>query len=524
MARNGSGTYSLPSGNPVTTGTTISSTVQNNTMSDIAVALTQSLAKDGQTTPTANLPMGGYKHTGAAAGSARTDYATISNLQDGTGIYVSTVGGTVDAITLTPSPAITAYTAGQTFSFIASGANTGAVTVNVSGLGAKDVTVNGTSRLYAGDIPSGATVLITYDGTRFQLIRNGSSSSFRKNAIINGDFQVWQEGTSFAAMASATYTADMWNYQKSGVMVHTGSQSSDVPTIAQAGRKIPYSLLIDCTTVDASIAASDYCLVRTYVEGYNFVNIAGVGLCHRFWHKHTKTGTYCVAYMNAGSDRTFVREYTQSVSDTWELATVLIDASPTAGTWNYTNGAGLYISFTLACGSTYQTTAGAWQTGAFFGTANQVNACDSTSNNFMLAGVQLEKGSAATEFDVRTYQQELIACQRYFWMIGDALAYTYFGLGCVAGTDQLLLNVQMPVTMRAVPVMTLGSGSSFIVNDTAVSAVSTTAALSGAVSNGPDLVLVSLTNFAGGPLTTGNSAFVYSNNFIATALKFSARL
>jgi len=169
MPRNGSGSYSLPSGNPVVTGTAISSTVQNNTMSDIATALTASIAKDGQTTPTANLPMGGFKHTGAANGSAATDYATISNLQNGTGIHVSTVGGTSDVITLTPSPAIASYAAGQYFSFVSSGANTTNVTVNVSGLGAKAITKNGATALVAGDVPSGALVAIIYDGTQFQL-------------------------------------------------------------------------------------------------------------------------------------------------------------------------------------------------------------------------------------------------------------------------------------------------------------------------------------------------------------------
>ena len=58
MSRNGSGTYSLPAGNPVVTGTTISSTWANNTLSDIATALTGSLASDGQTTATGNLNMG----------------------------------------------------------------------------------------------------------------------------------------------------------------------------------------------------------------------------------------------------------------------------------------------------------------------------------------------------------------------------------------------------------------------------------------------------------------------------------
>lgn len=170
MARNGSGTYSLPSGNPVVTGTTISSTTQNNTLSDIATALTQSLAKDGQTTPTANLPMGGFKLTGLASGSARTDSASIANIQDGTGFYSSTVGGTSDVITLTPSPAFVAYTAGQLISFISSGANTTNVTVNISGLGAKAVTKNGATALVAGDIPASALIQLQYDGTQFQLV------------------------------------------------------------------------------------------------------------------------------------------------------------------------------------------------------------------------------------------------------------------------------------------------------------------------------------------------------------------
>ena len=67
MPRNGSGTYNLPSGNPVVTQTLITSTWANVTMADLALAITQSLSRDGQTVPTANLPMGGFRHTGAGA-------------------------------------------------------------------------------------------------------------------------------------------------------------------------------------------------------------------------------------------------------------------------------------------------------------------------------------------------------------------------------------------------------------------------------------------------------------------------
>lgn len=49
MSRNGSGTYNLPAGNPVVTGTTISSTWANTTLTDMATALTNSIAADGQT-------------------------------------------------------------------------------------------------------------------------------------------------------------------------------------------------------------------------------------------------------------------------------------------------------------------------------------------------------------------------------------------------------------------------------------------------------------------------------------------
>jgi len=73
MARNGTGTYSLVAGNPVVTGTAISSTWANNTLTDIATALTQSISQDGQTPVTANLPMGGFKLTGLAAGSTAGD-------------------------------------------------------------------------------------------------------------------------------------------------------------------------------------------------------------------------------------------------------------------------------------------------------------------------------------------------------------------------------------------------------------------------------------------------------------------
>ena len=84
MSRNGSGTYNLPSGNPVVTGTTITSTWANTTLSDIANALTGSVAADGQTPMSGSLNMGNNQITNAADPTTSQSVATKS--------YVDTAG------------------------------------------------------------------------------------------------------------------------------------------------------------------------------------------------------------------------------------------------------------------------------------------------------------------------------------------------------------------------------------------------------------------------------------------------
>lgn len=75
-----------------------------------------------------------------------------------------------DAYVITPSPAITAYVAGQLFSFKAGTANTGAATLNVSGLGAKTIKKNVSVDLSTGDILSGQIIMVEYDGTNMQIV------------------------------------------------------------------------------------------------------------------------------------------------------------------------------------------------------------------------------------------------------------------------------------------------------------------------------------------------------------------
>jgi hypothetical protein len=184
MARNGSGTYNLPAGNPVVTGTTISSTTTNNTFNDIATALTGSLSADGQTTPTGNLPMGGYKHTNVADATVRTQYASAGQVQDSAFTFLTSPAGT-NTITATASLGMSAYVTGQRFFFVAPAANTGAVTLNINAIGAKSVTKSGTTALLAGDIVSGSVVQVVYDGTQFQLLNPYSASVGPTTSLIS---------------------------------------------------------------------------------------------------------------------------------------------------------------------------------------------------------------------------------------------------------------------------------------------------------------------------------------------------
>lgn len=78
MSRNGSGTYNLPSGNPVVAGSTITSAWANTTLTDIANSLTGSIASDGQTPVTGNLQMGTNRITNMGNGVDLTDAATVA--------------------------------------------------------------------------------------------------------------------------------------------------------------------------------------------------------------------------------------------------------------------------------------------------------------------------------------------------------------------------------------------------------------------------------------------------------------
>jgi hypothetical protein len=140
----------------------------------LANGLSTAITKDGQTTVTANIPLAGFKVTGLGAATVGTDAVRYSQIQSGTDKLITVTG--TDTLIGSMTPVLTAYAAGNQFSFVVVNTNTGAVTINIDGVGVKSITKSGSTALAAGDMVATQVALIEYDGTRFQLLNVTASA------------------------------------------------------------------------------------------------------------------------------------------------------------------------------------------------------------------------------------------------------------------------------------------------------------------------------------------------------------
>ena len=245
MSYNGSGVFNInTAGQPVITGTTISSTTFNSLTADLATGLTTALTKDGQSTPTANIGMGAFKITNLAAGTVASDAARLDQVQGGAATFITVTG--TDTLTGTVVPALSAYATGNQFSFLVANTNTGAVTINVDGIGSKAITRTGTTALVAGDMVAGQAVEIIYDGTRFQLV-NGNSFT---NLKVSGTLGVTGAATftSQPIVSSLTASLPVFTDASKGLVSNTMTGTGNVvmstsPTLVTPALGTPSALV-----------------------------------------------------------------------------------------------------------------------------------------------------------------------------------------------------------------------------------------------------------------------------------------
>jgi hypothetical protein len=186
MSFDGNGNYLVPANTQAVSGQIIESAKYNALLADLQLSLSKALLRDGQSAALANISMGGFKLTNSTGGSARTDLPTMGQVQDGTTQFLTTVVG-VDTITANlTTPPLTAYVAGLEVNLTAVGDNTGAVTLNINGLGVKSVVTQSLAPLPADTFVTGGCYSLIYDGTRFQLQSTSAAGGGGGGAVLGG--------------------------------------------------------------------------------------------------------------------------------------------------------------------------------------------------------------------------------------------------------------------------------------------------------------------------------------------------
>jgi hypothetical protein len=295
----------------------------------------------------------------------------------------------------------------------------------------------------------------------------GNGWSGFKNRIINGDMSIDQRnaGASVTVNSAAyTYTLDRWaGFGKSSAGVFTVARSSVAPN------NFTNSALITVTTASTPSGADLYGF-RQAIEGFNFADIgwgtsSAQPITISFWVRSSLTGTFGASVFSNQTTDTYPFTYTISAANTWEQKTVTIQGR-TSGSWNTTNGNGINLWFCIGGGTT--ATANTWNTtGDVLTPAGATNIIATNGATWQVTGVQLERGSTATNFDYLDYGSELRLCQRYYEAGGT---YT---TGTTASSALGRSNVCFKETKRATPTINLiivagntsGFGSEYVSTD-----------------------------------------------------------
>ena len=314
---------------------------------------------------------------------------------------------------------------------------------SIKGVGATDaaITVNNTDGTCAANITS----------------LNGGQFSNR-NVIINGACQIAQRSN--LVNAQAGYGAvDRFSVVSGGASRFTLSKNAGPG--AQYG--LPSALKFETITADNSVAATDYMYLDTRLEGQDMQRFQkgssdAKQYTLQFWIKLAITGTYVVQLFDVDNSRHVVANYTVS-STNWEKKTITFPAD-TSGALDNDNAKSFEVRWHFMGGSNYrsgtqQTTWGSIVAGNML--AGMGNAVSATGDNF-ITGMQLEVGSVATDFEHRSFAQELALCQRYFYAMLDGQAVLCEN-ATMFNSSNPFFSVPFPVTMRIAPSLEASSNS-----------------------------------------------------------------
>ena len=247
-------------------------------------------------------------------------------------------------------------------------------------------------------------------------------SAGRRNLVINGACQIHQRGGTSTALIDS-YPVDRFVINSAGLDQYAAnfSQSAESPD------GFSNSLRIEGTTPETAIGNGEYLRLQHRIEAQNlqhlgFGSSSAKSITVSFWVKSSIPGAYAFHIWQADTNEIVNSRYHINTADTWEYKTFTYSGN-TGGAINNDNGTGLTLNWILDANTTFTAESGLganWDTynyGNHFAAGHTANFCGS-NNNFYLTGVQLEVGKNATEFEHRSYGEELALCERYFQKYG----------------------------------------------------------------------------------------------------------
>jgi hypothetical protein len=301
---------------------------------------------------------------------------------------------------------------------------------------------DGTSRQWVDANPQPAVAAVQYDSAqnlsaaqqvqaRQNIYAAPFDSMMYNNIIINGGMDISQaNGTTTIPVPSGGYNyvvdqfAGMLN-SPSGIF--TGQQA---PTTGLVG--LSNCVVLTSTTPMGGPAAGEYVGIISPIEGYRWAKLGfgsalAVPVTISFWVFANATGTGTLSLRNNAQTRCYCVNFSVSAAATWQYVSVTIPGD-TAGTWLTTTGVGVYLTWSFGVGTTYRTAPGAWVAGNFLGTPSTTNFFTATNNQVAITGVSAFAGTegpsaARSQLAVRSYDEEMRLCQRYFEIGIERLRY-----------------------------------------------------------------------------------------------------
>ena len=275
-----------------------------------------------------------------------------------------------------------------------------------------------------------------------------------KNLIHNGRVLIDQRAT---LTTPATVTTGTPTYGPDGFLGNktNGTMVATIGKVAVVNTPMVGSLdacKLNVTTL-ASVGAGDSLSVQRRIEGTffrrcNFGTAAAATVYVSFWAEASATGTFSVSLRNGAAARSYVTNFTITAANTRQLFQVTIPGD-TSGTWATDTTNGAFLDITAAVGATFQTTAGAWQAGNFFGTSSATilnNLVGSISISDLYLGTE-PIGTATSDYPHVPYDLELFRCLRYLPSIpASGTGTNYIGAG--AGTSATQTTMLMPFVVR----------------------------------------------------------------------------